>query len=277
VVLPAAGNLERDEPRLHLHIKGPQAMFMDTVSRKVVALGERKSDWDFMIELGRKLGYEDYFPSLRSLADESLKPMGLTWDELKARDYVTLPLEYRKFEKTGFGTATGKFELYSTVMENWGYDPLPSHVEPAESPVSTPERYRDYPLLLLTGVKQAMYYHSHGRQIPSLRQLVPEPLIELHSETAAGLGIAAGQYAWVETVRGRLRAKVRLRDKMHPRIVQVPHGWWLPEQPGPDHGAFQVCANVLTDDDPENCDPAFGGSPLKGLLCRVFLAEEVPA
>jgi anaerobic selenocysteine-containing dehydrogenase len=143
--------------------------------------------------------------------------------------------------------------------------------------VSTPERYRDYPLLLLTGVKQAMYYHSHGRQIPSLRQLAPEPLIELHSETAASLGISAGQYAWVETVRGRLRAKVRLRDKMHPRIVQVPHGWWLPEQPGPDHGAFQVCANVLTDDDPENCDPAFGGSPLKGLLCRVRLAEEEPA
>ena len=277
IVLPAAGNLERDEPRLHLHIKGPQAMFMDTVSRKMACLGERKSDWEFMIELGRKLGYEDYFPSLQQLADESLSPMGITWDELKAREYVEIAIEYRKYEKLGFGTPTGKFEIYSTVMKEWGYDPLPAHVEPAESPISTPERYKEYPLLLLTGVKQPMYYHSHGRQIPSLRELAPEPMIEMHGDTARDLGIEAGKFAWVETVRGRLRARVRLRDKMHPKIVMVPHGWWLPEQPGPEHGALEVCANVLTDDDPEHCDLAFGGSPLKGLLCRVVLAQEQDA
>jgi len=32
----------------------------------------------------------------------------------------------------GFGTPTGKFEMYSTIMEGWGYDPLPAHVEPPE-------------------------------------------------------------------------------------------------------------------------------------------------
>ncbi len=273
IVLPAAANLERDEPRLHLHIKGPHAMFMDTVSRKLVSVGERKSDWEFMIALGRKLGFEEHFPSLDVLADDALKPMGITWDELKARDYVPIPIEYRKYEKAGFGTPTGKFEIYSTVMKDWGYDPLPSHVEPAESPVSTPERYRDYPLLLITGAKQTMYYHSQGRQIPSLRDLAPEPLLEMHHDTAAALGIAAGEFAWVETVRGRLRLKVRTHDRMHPKFVAVPHGWWLPEQPGPDHGVLENCANVLTDDDPENCDVAFGGSPLKGLLCRVYRAE----
>jgi hypothetical protein len=57
---------------------------------------------------------------------------------------------------------------------------------------------------------------------------------------------------------------------MHPKIVSVPHGWWLPERAGPEHGVMEVCANVLTDDDPEVCDPTFGGSPLKGLLCRVY-------
>ena len=115
-----------------------------------------------MIALGRKLGFEEHFPSLDVLADDALKPMGITWDELKARDYVPIPIEYRKYEKAGFGTPTGKFEIYSTVMKDWGYDPLPSHVEPAESPVNTPERYRDYPLLLITGAKQTMYYHSQG-------------------------------------------------------------------------------------------------------------------
>ena len=270
IVLPAAANLERDEPRLHLHIKGPKAMFMDTVSRKLVSIEERRSDWDFMIGLGRKLGYEEYFPSLTRLADDALRPMGITWDELKTRDYIPIPIEYRKYERSGFGTSTGKFEIYSTVMKEWGYDPLPSHVEPVESPVSMPERYRDYPLLLITGAKSAMYYHSQGRQIPSLRKLSPEPLLEIHNDTATALGITPGEYVWVETVRGRLRLKVHAHSRIHPKVVAVPHGWWLPEESGPEHGIHSVCANVLTDDDPENCDLAFGGSPLKGLLCRVY-------
>jgi len=273
IVLPAAANLERDEPRLHLHIKGPQAMFMDTVSRKLASVGERRSDWEFMIGLGRKLGFEEYFPSLEKLSDDALRPMGITWSELKARDYVPIPIEYRKYEKTGFGTPSGKFEILSTTMKDWGYDPLPAHVEPAESAANAPGLVKDYPLLLITGAKQAMYYHSQGRQIPALRRLAPEPLLEMHVDTAAALGIAAGKFAWVETVRGKLRLKVRTHDRIHPKVVAVPHGWWLPERPGPDHGLFEVCANVLTDDDPENCDQAFGGSPLKGLLCRVYLDE----
>jgi len=96
----------------------------------------------------------------------------------------------------------------------------------------------------------------------------------MHGETAAALGIAAGELAWVETVRGRMRLKVRTHERTHPKVVAIPHGWWLPEQPGPDHGVLEVCANVLTDDDPENCDVAFGGSPLKGLLCRVYKAAD---
>jgi anaerobic selenocysteine-containing dehydrogenase len=223
-----------------------------------------------MIGLGRALGYEAYFPSLEELANDALRPLGMTWDQLKSQDYVPIPIEYRKYEKSGFGTPTGKFEIYSTAMKDWGYDPLPLHAEPAEGPVSTPDRYREYPLLLITGAKQAQYYHSQGRQIPSLRRLAPEPLLEIHTDTAMALGIAAGERVWVETVRGRLNLKVHIHDRTHPKVVTLPHGWWFPEQAGPDHGVLQVCATVLTDDDPETCDLAFGGSQLKGLLCRVY-------
>jgi thiosulfate reductase / polysulfide reductase chain A len=196
--------------------------------------------------------------------------MKTTWEELKSREHVKLPIAYRKYETVGFGTPSGKFELWSSTMQEWGYDPLPAHVEPDESPVSTPERFKDYPLLLITGAKQSQYYHSQGRQVASLRRLAPEPLLEIHSETAAALGFQAGDDAWVETVRGRLRMKVRMHERIHPRVVAIPHGWWLPEAPGPDHRVLEVCANVLTDDDPDHCDVAFGSSPFKGLLCRVY-------
>jgi len=274
VVFPASGNLERDEPRLHLHTKGPQATFMDTVSQKLAEIGERRSDWEFIIELGRKLGYEEYFPSLEEFAEKALKPMGTTWDKLKKMDHgIEIPVKYRKYVTEGFSTPTGKFEIYSTIMEGWGYDPLPVHVEPPESPISTPERYKEYPLILNTGAKQPMFWHSQGRQLKSLRKLNAEPLVEMHTKTAEAHGIKKGDYVWIETVRGRLRMRAHLHEQIHEKVVSIPHGWWLPEEPGPDHGVFEVCSNVLVDDDLDNCDVVLGSSPLKGLLCRISKAE----
>lgn len=273
LVLPAAANLERDEPRLHLHIKGPRATFMDNVSSDLAKVGERKSDWEFIIALGRKLGFEEYFPSLEALADGVLKPLNVTWQELKSREYIEIPLEYRKYEKTGFGTPTGKFELYCTTMRDWGYDPLPDHVEPPESPVRTPDLYEKFPLILITGSKQPMYMHSQSRQLKSIRRLAPEPLLEIHPRTAASLKIADGQFAWIETPRGRLRMRAHLHQRIHEKVVAIPHGWWKPEEKGPFHGIFENCSNMLTNDDPELCDLSFGSSPLKGLLCRVYNAE----
>jgi hypothetical protein len=67
--------------------------------------------------------------------------------------------------------------------------------------------------------------------------------------------------------------RVNCSPRTNPAVASVPHGWWLPEWSGPDHGIFEVCSNVLTDDDPENCDVALGSSPLKGLLCKVYPAD----
>ncbi len=274
VVFPAAGNLERDEPRLHLHIKGPQATYMDTVSSKLATIGERRSDWEFVIALGQALGLGEHFPSLEALSDEALKPMDMTWQELKQRGHVEFPLEYKKYERMGFGTPTGKFELYSTMMRDWGYDPLPDHVEPPQSPYRTPELCADYPLILITGAKQPMYMHSQNRQVASIRRLAPQPVLEIHARTAAALHLSEGDMAWVETPQGRLRMRAHVNTRIMEKVVAIPHGWWFPEQPGPFHGLQEGCANMLTDDQADLCDPTFGSSPLKGLLCRVRKATE---
>jgi len=118
-----------------------------------------------------------------------------------------------------------------------------------------------------------MYWHSQGRQLKALRSLNTEPLAEMHSATAAKLGIKKDDYIWIETVRGKLRMKVLLNEATHEKVVTIPHGWWLPEAPGPDHGVFEVCSNVLVDDAIENCDVVLGSSPLKAMLCRVSRAQ----
>ena len=72
--------------------------------------------------------------------------------------------------------------------------------------------------------------------------------------------------------------KANPHKRTHAKVVSIPHGWWLPEADGPDYGVFEVCSNVLTDDNPDNSDIALGTSPLKGLLCKVYPADppEIP-
>ncbi len=270
VVLPAASNLERTEPRLYMHIKGPGGTLMDTSTRAAVQIAERRSDWDFFADLAQALGLGDRYGTPEDIASEALSTFGMSWPELQEHDYVTVPIAYRKYEREGFGTKTGKFELWSTQLEEWGYPPLPVYEEPAESPVSTPGLHQLYPLILNTGVRTPTYWNSNGHPLSTLRRLNPEPLLEIHPETAAARGLADKEMAWVVTRHGRMRLRVKLSDRTRADTVSVPHGWWLPDAEGPDFGIFQTCSNVLLGNDPADCDPILGSSPLKALLCDVL-------
>ncbi|MDP2720061.1 MAG: molybdopterin dinucleotide binding domain-containing protein, partial [Dehalococcoidia bacterium] len=166
----------------------------------------------------------------------------------------------------------GKVELYSTILESQGYDPLPYFVEPNESPYSTPELAQEYPLILSTGGRLPYYFHSQYRQIPWLRQLQPYPLVQIHPDTAEGLGIQDGDWTWIETPRGKIKQKAQLFKGLDPRVVIVQASWWYPEMPAPQHGFMLSNANVITANDPP-FDPAIGSTSLRALLCKVYKVE----
>ena len=46
--------------------------------------------------------------------------MGLTFEDLKKKEYISVEPVYRKYEKSGFGTPSGKVELYSSIFEKSG-------------------------------------------------------------------------------------------------------------------------------------------------------------
>ena len=110
------------------------------------------------------------------------------------------------------------------------------------------------------------------RQLPTLRKARPDPRVEIHPETSARLGISSGDWVWIRTRRGAIQQRARLSDGIDARVVQVEHGWWFPEEAGPEHGVFRSNANILTDDEPPY-DPAMGTYQLRALLCRVEKAE----
>ena len=266
IVLPAASWPEIDA----LYTAPFLSSYVIGAIQKATRIGECRSDEEIFVEIIRRLGRGRGTEPVQEVTNEELASgtHGLSFEGLKQSGAVMLPLHYRKHEHGGFRTPTGKVELYSTRLEAMGYAPLPSYEEPPESPVSTPELARQYPLVLTTGQRVPMYFHSEGRQILRQRKGHREPRAEIHPETAARYGIREGEWMWIENQRGRVRFKARFSEALDPRVIAAEHAWWFPEVKDPEHGIWQSNINVLTNNAPPY-DPAMGTYQLRGLLCRV--------
>lgn len=243
--------------------------------KKIVQIGECRSDHEIFMELGKRLGQEDYWKdTVEGDLDSILEPLGLTWKQFRRMDYLKAEIEYRKHERKGFSTPTGKIELYSTIMEQWGYDPLPQYREVPESPVSKPELAAEYPYILITGARPPVFFHSEHRMIPWLREVCPDPIVEVHPVTAEKHGIKEGDWTFIESPRGRIKQRARLTEGIDPGVISAQHAWWFPEIKTPDHGWNKSNINILTDNDPEGYDTAMGATNLRVLLCKIYPAEE---
>lgn len=239
--------------------------------KKIVQIGECRSDHEMFIELGERLGQGPHWHrNVEGDLDYILEPSGLSWREFRQMDYLKETTEYRKHEHKGFNTPTGKVELYSTVLEKLGYDPLPQYREVPESPLSRPEMIKEYPYILITGARTPVFYHSEYRMVPWLREIQPDPVVEIHPQTARENGIKDGDWVFIESPRGRIKQRARLSPGIDPRVVAAEHGWWFPEIKTPDHGWNKSNVNILTDNDPESYDPAMGATNLRVLLCKIY-------
>jgi anaerobic selenocysteine-containing dehydrogenase len=235
---------------------------------KAVQVGEAKQELEILNELAKRLGIDGFWDRYEQAFDFLLKPTGLTWEEFKKVGVVRAPQVWRKYEK-GLPTPSGKVEIYSERLKELGYPPLPEYVEKPESPLSATTLTKEYPLILITGSRIPVYYHSDERNIPWLREIYPEPLVEIHPETAEKYGIKDGDWVWIETRRGKVKQKAKLTLGIDPRVVHAVR-WWYPEKPGPDHGIWESNINVVTLDYPY--DPGIGSCTFRGLLCKISKA-----
>ena len=244
--------------------------------KAVEPLGERKDNYYLWRGLGIRLGQKDHWPweTMEEVIEYRLKPMGITFEEFIKTGALLSPIEEKKYEKSGFPTPTGKFELYSTILEKLGYDPLPFYEEPAESPIRTPDVAKEYPLILITGTRFMPQYHSEHRHFGTgMREVNPDPIADLNIKDAERSGINEGDWIIIETGRGRIKQRARISDKILEGVVNVQAGWWFPEMPAEDpsvHGLWESNANVLTLDDPDACDPLSGGWQARALLCKIY-------
>lgn len=263
LVLPAATFFERTEICDYYSLWGvPYVM----ARKKITTFAEAKPDLEFWLELGRHLGLKEYLPwnTVEEMLDYVLEPTGYNLAYLttvKPEGLQYEHLEFRKYEKDGFKTPSRKIEFYSQTMADMGVDPMPTFHEPPESPVATPELAAAYPLVLTTGARLLYYTHSRYRHLESLRSRAPEPMAEIHPETAKQYGLSAGDLGVIETQRGKITLRFDLTEDILPGVVNVPHGW------------AEANVNVLTAS--SSADPVTGYPALKALLCRVYPAERI--
>lgn len=265
IVLPAATYLEGNgiafrSPFVH-------------VRQKVTEVAEAWPDKKMINELAKKLGLGEYFwDDVDDALDLILKPMGITFGEFRRVGNFMAEKGYRKHERTGFNTPSGKVEIYSSLFEKWGYDPMPVYYELPETPCSAPELKKDYSLIFTTW-HHRVFRHSNNRQIGSLRGMEPEPIVEIHPETAKSLGIKDGDWVYIENKRGRIKQRAVLTEGIDPRVVAPSYGWWFPEKGVESlHGWSESNINILTYSEPPY-NPQIASTNLRGTLCRVYKAS----
>jgi anaerobic selenocysteine-containing dehydrogenase len=259
--------------------------------QKVVQVGECKSDWEINFEMAKRLNPKGVkWESVIDLINDRLSVANTSFRELVDKGCWEMPPKghpsrpYRRHEKgllradgkPGFSTETGKVELWSKAFEKWNLDPLPYYDEPPQSPVRTPELYKDYPLIMITGARHSVFFHAEHRMIPWLREKDPIPYVEIHPETAREYGIEDGEWVYIENARGRVKRKAKVTPIVHPKMIQAPHGWWLPELRGPEpdlFGMWEYQINQLVPSGQHSVS-GFGGGQYKTTLVKITKIEE---
>ncbi|MBP1764560.1 MAG: putative molybdopterin oxidoreductase, associated with bss3 [Firmicutes bacterium] len=276
IVLPATSFLEKDSIRSWW-------VPLQTIN-KVMEVEDCKSDVEINFELAKRLDPEFKYNTVHEVFDDILKSSGMTFKELQEKGWAFPPeghpsAPYHRFEKgllrkdkkPGFQTPSGKFELYSTLREQWDLDPVAHYEEPPFTPVSRPDLTKEYPLILGTGRRSAAFFISEHRNIPWLRQLDPDPIVEINPKTAKNLGIENGEWVWVENWFGKCKLKAKVTLEVPDWMVMAAHGWWFPEEEGSEpnlYGTFRSNINTLI---PMNSVGKDGlGSPIKHMLCKVY-------
>ena len=274
IVLPATTMFEIDSYMTY----GPIFRLREKV---IEPLWEAKNDYLIMAELARRFGYGRLFPQTEEeMVRSALKGSGYTLEDVReAGGWVRIPtpiMEYKKWEKgalrqdgkPGFETPTGRFEIWSTVLEDYGYEPLPKYIEPTEGPLGSPALAEQFPLVFNSGARPDNDFRSQHHGIEGLLRDNPEPTVEINTDDAEERGIKSGDLVKVRTLRGSVPFRARVTQNIVRGAIECNMGGGTPVGPK----AWQEWnVNELTD--VKNYDLISGFPVYKALLCDVVRVE----
>ena len=282
IVLPASMPWERDALKIGFEITQEAVETLQFRPRVLPQLGECKADYEIAAQLAVRLGLsEEFFDGdIEAGWNYQIAPLGTSIEALRRHpEGLRFPQPFRHEKYTlpkgdsavaGFATPTHRVEIYSELMLEHGYAPLPSYVEPAESPLG-PTADGRFPLVLTTA-KSGWFVHSAHRHIASLRRKTPDPAVEISATLASQRSLEDGDWAIVETPTGQVRLRVRLNESLDERVVIAEFGWWE-DCPPLGHDLIQPVgiqtSNINDALSDATRDPVSGSVPLRATICDI--------
>jgi len=275
VVLPATTMFEINSYMTY----GPIFRIREKVIEPV---GEARNDYLIMAELAERLGYGDLYPqSEMEMIRFALRNSGFSLEKIKKAGgsvkILSSMMEYRKWEKgklrtdgkSGFETPTGKFEIWSTILEDHGYEPLPKYIEPEEGPLADPKLYETFPLVFNSGARPQSDFRSQHHGIDGLLKDNPEPTVEINSIDAQKRNIKSGDLVEVRSPRDSIPFRARITDDIVRGAIECNMGGGTPVGP---QAWKEWNVNMLTD--LSKYDKISGFPVYKALLCDVVKIKD---
>jgi thiosulfate reductase/polysulfide reductase chain A len=263
LVLPEATYLERyDDLYTVKNAKTPFAAIRQPV---IDPLYDSKPGWWIAKETAKRLGLEEHFQweTIEEYLDYRLSGLGVTLKEIQAKGIVEYDkgTPYYDFSKpVKFKTASGKIELYSKTLKDYGFDPIPVY-EPTDE---VPKGY-----FRLTYGRSPVHSFARSENNEILHSYLPENELWINKQVAKKLNLLEGEYVQVENQNGILSSEIRLKvtPGIHPESVYMVHGF---DQKSPflelayKHGASDtyLMSRVVV-------DPLSGGTGMRVNFVRI--------
>lgn len=196
--------------------------YLQLQQKVIEPLYESKSDIQIIAALAERMGIEGFLKEspeelIRTLLASGHPSMeGITLEKLK--EGPVLPASQNL---PHFATPSGRLEFYTERLKGFGQE-LPVYLEPLEGPSTS--LADKYPLCLLsTHTKHRT--HSMFANVPWLREIDPEPALEMNTSDAEPRSIGDGELVRVYNDRGEVRLRVKVHPGIRQGVVNVCQGW----------------------------------------------------
>lgn len=216
-ILPATTQLEHWD--IHLSYGHTDVL----LNRPAIApLGQARSNARIFRELAARMGWNEaaFADSDEQLCRQAFGD-AVDFAQLQAQGFASLALPQAPFAHGGFPTPSGKCEFYSARLAAQGQDGLPNYLPNHEAPGSS-ARYR----LAMISPPARNFLNSSFVNLPGLRALEGEPLLEIHPEDADRRAIADASLVRVFNDRGNYHCRARVTQRARPGVVNGLGIWW---------------------------------------------------
>ncbi|MGE3637451.1 MAG: molybdopterin oxidoreductase family protein [Pirellulales bacterium] len=230
IVLP--GSLQEEDEGTVTQIEGR----VIKINKAVDPPGDARQDWriiqDIAAALGRPRGFtfqepREIFDELRRASQGGIADyFGITYEKIERQFGVCWPCPAddhpgtpRLFEPDSWNPiARGAGPFY--------FPDGKARFNVAEYRPPTEDVDSEYPVILTTGrVVSQFLSGTQTRRIGPLVEMYPEPLVEIHPQLAATIGLADGDWITVESRRGGCTLRAQIVRTIRPDTVFVPYHW----------------------------------------------------